>query len=477
MMRDVALTDAAPLVTDSAAQRAARETVRRQHETLDVQVNADAWPLGEGAVFVPATAEALLAGITGDDLIVMTVLSEVGAATIIVAAGARELTASDVVWHANFSLDHAEQLLIGSKRVGLERGWLTAYFDNRRNAPVWQSTIRETGRLLWNGLVAEIDVALEARRISAAMRVVIIPPPELALLPWHASWRTVDGQRRYLADDATIRYVPSLAVLAALRRSQAARPPSGAGVRSSLVVADTEQNLPFAAIEGRRVAALARTAPDAALIGEAASFAAVLTGVPGKDLLHFACHGTYLIDDPMWSWLSLGRSGWDIAGTTGNLRLFEIVTTWRGLAASLVTLSACETGIPEVKGVPSESLSLASAWLAAGVLTVVSSFWIVDDFCTLMFMTRFYTEYFDADGANGRSDAATALYEAQRWVRSASAKALAGAVEALIEAPPDISVDDIERLRAKRRAFEAMPADAKPYSEPYWWAGFGVSGL
>jgi hypothetical protein len=183
----------------------------------------------------------------------------------------------------------------------------------------------------------------------------------------------------------------------------------------------------------------------------------------------------------MWSCLSLGRLGLGFAGTTRNPRLWETVTAWRGPTVSLVTLSACETGIPEVNGVPSESLSLGSAWLVPRALAAVSSSWIVDGFCTLKLMTRFYAGYFNAEET--RAVRTTPL---RRW-----AKCSAGSGRRQRRRRPAPSRDSSKCCRArarttsndgdaKRRAFRG---DAR--SRPALFgavlvgrrAGFGVSGL
>jgi CHAT domain-containing protein len=59
------------------------------------------------------------------------------------------------------------------------------------------------------------------------------------------------------------------------------------------------------------------------------------------------------------------------------------------LNASLVTLSACQTGRNVVAG-GDELLGLMRAFLSAGAASLVLSLWAVEDRSTEMFMTEFY---------------------------------------------------------------------------------------
>jgi CHAT domain-containing protein len=60
-------------------------------------------------------------------------------------------------------------------------------------------------------------------------------------------------------------------------------------------------------------------------------------------------------------------------------------------SARLVTLSACETGITDIKtGSSDEFVGLPAGFMLAGVPCVVSSLWSVPDISTAILMERFY---------------------------------------------------------------------------------------
>lgn len=480
-MLDYALTDMIPLSSDS------REFQKKRHffKTQKGEMQAALSKLGESGQDAPDvvpqyTPQQLLASIEANDVLVIPIVSHVGSATLLLKAGAKELTAIGIVWHRAFSTSDARELLLGSKRLGLAKGWIPAYFGNKKDERTWKSAISATGRLLWDRLLSEIWDVLRAQGIDSSARLVIVPPPLLSLLPWHSSWRESDGAPRFACDDYAIGYAPSLAVYASLQRQAENRKAQPVEAMRSLVVADSDPHAPlrFAALEGLQVSQMLGTMPDDLLSGEDSSFIAVCRGVKDKDLLHFACHGYFFPHDPMWSYLALGRSGIGLAGTTGNLRLRELLG-WSDVRARLVILSACESAITELHRLPNESLSLASAWLSTGALAVISTLWKVDDFCTLVLMKRFYAEYLGtAEGRPRRvGDKGTiALRNAQLWLKSAKAPELANSVVS-IQSLPGLNTEQSLLLEQRKARFEALPPEARPYSEPYWWSAFTYSGI
>jgi CHAT domain-containing protein len=126
-------------------------------------------------------------------------------------------------------------------------------------------------------------------------------------------------------------------------------------------------------------------------------------------IIHFATHG--LIDEAHPQLSGIVLSQFTETGETRNgvLRLQDIYGL--NLAADLVVLSACETGIgKEVKG---EGLaSLNNAFMQVGAKSVLSSLWKVDDYATVELMKHFYKSLADGD-----LSAAQALRQAQIKLR------------------------------------------------------------
>lgn len=147
------------------------------------------------------------------------------------------------------------------------------------------------------------------------------------------------------------------------------------------------------------------------------------------DIVHFATHGLINNEHPELSGLVLSLVDERGAQQDGFLRLHEVYNL--KLAAELVVLSACQTGLGrEIKG---EGLvGLVRGFMYAGAPRVVASLWMVDDAATAELMGQFYEGML----RKGLQPAA-ALREAQ-----------------------------VHMSKHKRRQWQA----------PYYWAGFVLQG-
>ena len=117
-----------------------------------------------------------------------------------------------------------------------------------------------------------------------------------------------------------------------------------------------------------------------------ATHAAVAASLPGATHLHFSCHGTFDVREPLDSALSL--SGDD------TLTLRDLLDGGLDLsAARLAVLSACQTGIVDFDKVPDEAIGFPAGFIQAGVPGVVSTLWPVDAISTAILMSRFYVEH------------------------------------------------------------------------------------
>lgn len=202
-------------------------------------------------------------------------------------------------------------------------------------------------------------------RFSGYSKLIIVPHGSLHYLPFHALY---DGTS-YLIERYQISYLPSSS---SLRYCREPRP----ALERSVIVGNSNHNrLPHALEESRTIAALLN---GQLFLEEGASLSELYKTIPDCRIFHLAAHGDFRLDNPLFSGLALA-DGWLTTMDIFNLRL----------RASLVTLSACQTG-RNVLGGGDELLGLMRAFLSGGAASVVLTQWAVEDHSTAQIMESFY---------------------------------------------------------------------------------------
>lgn len=257
---------------------------------------------------------------------------------------------------------------------------------------------------LYRHLIAPLD---ETGLLAGKTRLIIVPHTELHYLPFGA---LLDGARgRTLVERYELMVTPSASVWLALGE----RPRQHVGV-GMLAVAPKPDALPGSR---REVAALERlvAAEAVVLIGDRATEEAFRREAPLRRVLHLATYGVLNKHNPLFSFVELAPG----AAYDGRLEVHEVFGL--DLAADLVVLSACQTGLSSgrLADVPAgdDWVGLTRAFLHAGAANVVATLWAVEDQGTALLMERFY----DALAAGG--DPVRALAEAQRSFATARATA------------------------------------------------------
>jgi CHAT domain-containing protein len=269
-----------------------------------------------------------------------------------------------------------------------------------------------------DGALGRLAALLLPRELRAALpgggALVVVPHGVLALVPFAAlplGTGAVGGQY-------AVRYVPSLSALGAERR-----PAPGAEAATALVVGDPAMPalpgaggraaplpaLPGAAREARWVAARLGVLP---LTGRAATESAVRARLPRARLVHLATHGYAFASDARArdSFVALAAD----PASDGLLTAGELLDAAAlALAADLVVLSACQTGLGRATDAEGP-VGLARAFLARGARSVLVSLWSVSDAATALLMRRFYAHWL---GDRDRPGKAEALRRAQADVR------------------------------------------------------------
>lgn len=256
--------------------------------------------------------------------------------------------------------------LPGSEEVGrlLQLLWLNLKTVSRCPPAQLAGLEAHAGGLLQK--LYRLTLAPLAEGLAPYQRIVIVPHGPLHYLPFHALH---DGTS-FLLQEKEVSYLPGASLL---RYCCEARPAEG----GALIVGHSYGGrLPYTVQEARTVADLVG---EQAWLEDAATLEKLRGAMHDCRLVHLAAHGEFRPDNPLFSGLAL-TDGWLTTLDIFNLRL----------QASLVTLSACQTG-QSVVGGGDELLGLMRAFLYAGAASLILSLWMVEDRCAAQLMAAMYS--------------------------------------------------------------------------------------
>jgi CHAT domain-containing protein len=331
-------------------------------------------------------------------------------------------------------------------------------------------TLDDLGRRLWPALN-------DMLRESNIKRIVLVPQGMLFLLPLHAC-PLGEGER--VCDRSTVAYTPAGSVLARLTLEEAT-----GEVDRQLLIANPTGDLRHTPSEALAIQhALGNTQT---LWEREATEASVVQAAREAGVIHFSGHGTYDWQAPEQSGLLLrDPDAKRVNPRTGEgIDLLTVTQMREELHLSrtrLITLSACETGLTEIRrGLADEYIGVPGILLQAGAQAVVASLWAVDDLATALLMRQFYRAW-----NQGALPVAKALQQSQSWLRTRSREQVEDALNELdaLWAPWAAQTDDPDmqhramqqywEIRASRKRLQQM--DDRPFAHPYWWAGFQAVG-
>ncbi|MEG3863702.1 CHAT domain-containing protein [Microcoleus sp. herbarium12] len=319
-------------------------------------------------------------------------------------------------------------------------------------------------------------------------QLILVPFRYLHLLPLHAltsrRLRKNAEETGSLLDlfPGGVRYTPSCQLL---QLSQRVNPTGEESSPTKLfAIQNPTADLDFTDIE---VEAIAKSFnPAEVLIREKATKAALqqqLESLQNADIAHFSCHGFFNFNNPRKSALILAGA----KSTTDNLdsenksyirspqdelldiqkcltleEIFDLPLS----KCSLVTLSACETGLTDIGDTTDEYIGLPSGFLYAGTTNVISTLWAVNDVSTAILMIKFYEILL----SETRPPVAVALRESQLWLRSLTVKDLLEWVEA------SMLLSREHKQKIQDRYSRGYKQDYQPYESPVYWAAFCAVG-
>jgi CHAT domain-containing protein len=328
--------------------------------------------------------------------------------------------------------------------------YLKSYIKNEKisaskNKHIRTEKIEDVLQEIYREIFSEIKP-----RLDGINNLIIIPYGLFHLIPFHALFHKIGIKRKYVIDDFTVSYAPSLKVF----KSCSSRKANG---KHNVVIAHANpindtNNLHYCLSE---VVDLNTIFNDSVLIKNTTK-AKLKECLKTANIFHYAGHahskGLFVHNeqDP---------------NSMDDLTMEEIFDDFDIPEDSLVTLSACETGMVIPSGAD-EYIGIASGFIHAGAKTVISSLWSVPDISTSLLMKKMYSLIKEGEGR------AEALRAAQLWLKDHKPGGCGF--------PKNID-GSTANYKDQERGFqvqsndweETIPSD---YSNPYHWAGFFCSG-
>lgn len=264
---------------------------------------------------------------------------------------------------------------------------------------------RDLGFKASAGKLYDLFLKPAQNQLRGKTNVVIAPDSSLWDMPFQA---LVNNAGRFMIEDASITYAPSLTVLRemtkrrsnfAATRAQATLLALGNPVssqetakRNGLRDGSLDQ-LPESGEEVKALGRLYGAARSKVYVGVEAREDRVKSEAGGAGILHFSTHGTLNNAAPMYSYLTLAEVG---PNDDGLLEAWELMQL--DLKAELAVLSACETARGRIGG-GEGVIGFSWAMFIAGVPSTVVSQWKVDSASTRDLMVGFHRSLISASGS------------------------------------------------------------------------------
>lgn len=233
--------------------------------------------------------------------------------------------------------------------------------------------IRHDLSLLYSMLIGPFD-----EKLAHYSDLVIIPNGPLHFIPFQT---LMNKRGEYLVQKYNLIYAPSASVYMVCNNRQVKPGSKFMGMALSDIVLENKQGLPGTEDEVRKILPL--FPENISTYGTQSTETFVKNNAAGYNFIHFATHGNYNYEQPLYSHLLFSPSEED----DGRFNVFEVFEL--NINASLVTLSACETGLGNISQ-GDELVGLSRAFLFAGASSVIVSLWAVADYPTSLLMVNFY---------------------------------------------------------------------------------------
>ena len=377
------------------------------------------------------------------DAIVYIVITSVGGLALIADKKGIEPIWLDV---NSGELDH---IMLGDSS-NPESGYLGAILGYVYSSDIIESVCHWLGQKI----VGPIQAYLERRSVS---KICLIPTGTLALLPLSAGQYHDKKDNKTWLQNTVITHTPSLTLL---QRDLDNLLKVKGNSSSLLAIANPlplPEQLPVLKFAPDEANAIADSFPGPALLlsGKDASVETIMKHLPFASFLHFAGHATFEVDRPFNSGMILSQGE--------RLRIVDLMGKPVFTNSRLAVLSSCQTAIIDFTKIPEEAIGLPAGFLQAGMPAVMSTLWEVNDLSTAMLMIRFY-QYLLEGNLNSIIEPmkpSMALRQAQLWLRDLSAQ----------------EIDDFVQIFLPAHLGRARLRKDETFSNPYYWAGFTITGV
>ena len=394
--------------------------------------------------------ESLLSLIPKRGAFVAPVVTTKGSAVFILPDGTKEVTNEHVMPLKTFTTASLTALLVGDEMANGEQ---TSYWQKKEKRDRPQAILDVTKKL-WTQFMGPIHQRLTKLKLEKGAPVILLPQGGLGLLPLHAAGYENGAGLKIFADDFVVSYAPSAYALDISRKrvQQSQRQQ-----KNLIAVVNPTKDLAYAETEAQAISIYFPEKDTQLLRGNEATETAVIHHAPHYSHLHFSCHGQYNWQDVMQSCLILAKKN--------KFTLAEILAKLNLNKTCLVVLSACETGVTDLRQVPDEYLGLPGGLMQAGAPGVISTLWPVDDLSTAILMEQFYRNYLE----NGMSPD-KALSTAQQWLRERTRAEISDYYYNVMD------LEDIDLLSIATQIDLDGPPEERPFIHPYHWAAFTFAG-
>jgi CHAT domain-containing protein len=400
---------------------------------------------------------------------VYLIVTRFGGMALIVHGGGTERVPIDL------SEADLHDLLRGGHEAGTG-GYVAGQVDAGNFPVILNELIESVGAKILTPIMRRVELLLaDTINLSSPPNLILIPTGLLSLLPFHAARYEIDGQWKDLLERFVVTYAPSAKLLRHCRTNLGLlvdTPVSFLGIGNPLPLPESAAALSFARLEVEEIAKMFGERADLVLEWQAHR-ATIEKKLNSASYVHFSCHGYFDLEEPLASGLLLSNGE--------LLSLHDLLAQATLDKVRLVTLSACQTAVTDVEGLPEEAVGLPSGFLQLGVPGVIGSLWPVNDLSTALLMLKFYEYHLGGTetAAESRMSPAAALRSAQLWLMKATSAELVECFKAFkqpaSEAPNHLRpyVATQERLLS----YALHNPDDQPFRHPYYWAPFAFSGV